>query len=107
MRAYTLEEVIDSCLKADINPAYKANATRRLIAYAKQRSAETGSKPSRIIAAVRASVTKKKSNKPKSSARNSKNPSELDLNKIHKALMRHLNVDLKTAQSVLNLDGKI
>lgn len=61
MRSFTLDEVIDSMLKADINPAYKAHATRRLKAYTMQRCAETNAKPSRIMAGVRAAVSKRKS----------------------------------------------
>jgi hypothetical protein len=62
MRSFTLDEVIGSMLKANVNPspAYKAHATRRLKAYTLQRCAETNAKPSRIIAGVRAAVSKRK-----------------------------------------------
>lgn len=41
------------------SPAHKANATRALKTYAVVRSLETGSTPSRIIAGIRSSVTRK------------------------------------------------
>ena len=61
MRSFTLDEVIDSMIKADINPAYKAHATRRLKSYTLQRCSETNAKPGQIMDGVKAAVTKRKS----------------------------------------------
>jgi hypothetical protein len=59
MKVFTLEEVIQSMLISDINPAYKAHATRRLNQYAYRRSIEINARPSQIKAAVKAAVTKR------------------------------------------------
>lgn len=48
-------------LNADINPAYKAHATRRLNSYVKRRCVEINAKPTQVLAAVKAAVTKRKS----------------------------------------------
>lgn len=61
MKVFTLEDVISSMLKADVNPAYKAHATRRLNSYVIKRCFEINARPSQVIAAVRAAVTKRKS----------------------------------------------
>lgn len=58
MKTFTIEDVVSSMLKADINPAYKANATRRLNSYVKRRCVEINSTPAQVIAGVRAAVTK-------------------------------------------------
>lgn len=58
-RLITCEEIVQSYILAS-NPAYKAHATRKLNSYVKQQCELTGSKPSRIIAGVRAALTKRK-----------------------------------------------
>lgn len=60
MKTFSLEDVIQSMLKSNRNPAYKAHATRRLKQYASKRSTEIGAKPSQVVAAVKAAVTKRK-----------------------------------------------
>lgn len=57
-----LEAVIQKMLDAN-SPAHKAQATRALNNYSKKRAAEIGSTPERIIAGVKAAVTKRRQNK--------------------------------------------
>ena len=57
MRHYQLEEVINRLVNAK-TPAYKAHATRALKSYAVLRAFEIGSTPKKVIAGVRAAVTK-------------------------------------------------
>jgi hypothetical protein len=59
MKPITLEDVVEKLLKAD-TPAYKAHATRSLNAYAEKRALEINSTPKRVIAGVRAVVTKRR-----------------------------------------------
>lgn len=59
MRTFSLDEVIDSMIKSGRSPAYKAHATRRLKSYVTKRSIEIGAKPSQVVAAVKAAVTKR------------------------------------------------
>lgn len=59
MRSFTLEEVVNKLLNAN-TPAHKAHATRALRAYSVQRAYELGTSPARVIAGVRAAVTKRK-----------------------------------------------
>jgi hypothetical protein len=61
MKFFTLEDVVNKLIKAN-TPAHKAHATRALKTYAVTRSLEIGSTPSRVIAGVRAVVTKRKQN---------------------------------------------
>jgi hypothetical protein len=61
MKKFTLNEVVDSILLADLNPAYKAHATRRLKSYVVNRCLEIDAKPSQVEAAVKAVVTKRRS----------------------------------------------
>lgn len=60
MKTFSLEDVISSMLKANRGAAYKAHATRRLRSYVAHRSLEIGAKPSQVVAAVKAAVTKRK-----------------------------------------------
>jgi len=60
MKFFTLDDVIDSMMKADINPAFKAHATRRLRSYTIRRCQEINAKPNQVVAAVRAAFTKRK-----------------------------------------------
>jgi hypothetical protein len=53
-----IRRVIDS--EKSNNPALKAHATRALRAYSFSRAEEIGSTPTRVIAGVRAAVTKRK-----------------------------------------------
>lgn len=53
------ETVIQRLLNAHKGPAYKANATRSLRAYAENRAKEIGSTPERIAAGVKAAATKR------------------------------------------------
>ena len=59
MKVFTLENVVDRLVNAK-SPAHKAHATRALKTYAVLRALEIGSTPSRVIAGVRAVVTKRK-----------------------------------------------
>lgn len=60
MKTYTPQEVVDSLAKSqNLSPAHRANATRKLNKYAKQRAIEINSTPKRVIAGIRASVTKR------------------------------------------------
>jgi len=61
VKIFTIEDVVSSILNADINPAYKAHATRRLNSYVKRRCIEINAKPTQVMAAVKAAVTKRKS----------------------------------------------
>jgi len=61
VKIFTIEDVVSSMLNADINPAYKAHATRRLNSYVKRRCVEINAKPTQVLAAVKAAVTKRKS----------------------------------------------
>lgn len=61
MKVFTLEDVISSMLKADLSPAFKAHATRRLQSYVTRRCREINAKPSQVVAAVKAAATKRKS----------------------------------------------
>jgi|688.fasta_scaffold262948_2 hypothetical protein len=53
-----LETVIQKMLDAN-SPAHKAHATRALNNYSKKRAAEIGSTPKRVVAGVKAAVTKR------------------------------------------------
>jgi hypothetical protein len=53
-----LEIVIQKMLDAN-SPAHKAQATRALNKYSKKRAAEIGSTPKRVVAGVKAAVTKR------------------------------------------------
>ena len=64
MKKFTLDEVVESILRADVSPAYKAHATRRLKAYVVQRCFEIDARPSQVEAAVKAVVTKRRSANP-------------------------------------------
>lgn len=59
MKSFTLEEVVDRLIRAN-TPAHKAHATRALKTYAVMRALEIDSTPTRVIAGVRAAVTKYK-----------------------------------------------
>lgn len=59
MRSFTLKEVVQRILTAQ-KPAEKAHATKSLNAYSVQRAYELGSTPERVMAGVRAAVTKRK-----------------------------------------------
>lgn len=59
MKTFTLNEVVERLLKAN-TPAHKAHATRALKIYAVVRALEIRSTPDRVIAGVRAVVTKRK-----------------------------------------------
>ena len=60
MKNLTTKEVVDRLICArSKSPAHKAHATRSLKMYAVIRALETRSTPTRIIAGVRAAVTKK------------------------------------------------
>jgi hypothetical protein len=59
MKSFTLEEVVDRLIRAN-TPAHKAHATRALKTYAVMRALEIDSTPIRVIAGVRAAVTKYK-----------------------------------------------
>jgi len=68
MKTFDLEDVIESMFKAEEcngsierKAAFKAHATRRLKSYVNRRCSETGARPSQIVAAVKASFTKRKS----------------------------------------------
>jgi hypothetical protein len=54
----SLEAVIQKMLDAN-SPAHKAHATRALNNYSKKRAAEIGSTPKRVVAGVKAAVTKR------------------------------------------------
>jgi hypothetical protein len=58
MKVYSLGEVVNKILNAK-TPAHKANATRALKTYAVVRALEIRSTPDRVIAGVRAAVTKR------------------------------------------------
>ena len=60
VKIFTIEDVVSSMLNADINPAYKAHATRRLNSYVKRRCIEINAKPTQVLAAVKAAVTKRR-----------------------------------------------
>jgi hypothetical protein len=60
LKIFTIEDVVSSMLKADINPAFKAHATRRLKSYVDRRCVEINAKPTQVLAAVKAAVTKRK-----------------------------------------------
>jgi hypothetical protein len=53
-----LETVIQKMLDAN-SPSHKAHATRALNNYSKKRAAEIGSTPKRVVAGVKAAVTKR------------------------------------------------
>lgn len=55
-----LKSVVQSLLDAHQNPAQKPHANRALMAYSKKRAKEIKSTPKRVVAGVRASVTKKR-----------------------------------------------
>ena len=55
-----LEGVVQSMLAAHLNPALKAQANKALKAYSKKRAAEIRSTPNRVVAGVRAAVTKRR-----------------------------------------------
>lgn len=55
-----LEGVVQSMLAAHINPALKTQANKALKAYSKKRAAEIRSTPNRVVAGVRAAVTKRR-----------------------------------------------
>jgi hypothetical protein len=56
----TLETVIQRMLNAHKNPAYKAHATMASRKYSERRAKEIGSTPKKVMAGVRAAVTKRK-----------------------------------------------
>jgi hypothetical protein len=60
VKIFTIEDVVSSMLNADINPAYKAHATRRLNSYVNRRCIEINAKPTQVLAAVKAAVTKRR-----------------------------------------------
>jgi hypothetical protein len=55
-----LEGVVQSMLAAHQNPALRSQANRALNAYSKKRAVEIKSTPKRVVAGVRASVTKRR-----------------------------------------------
>jgi hypothetical protein len=55
----SLEAVVQKMLVASMSPAHKAHATRALNNYSKKRAAEIGSTPKRVVAGVKAAVTKR------------------------------------------------
>ncbi len=59
MKVFTLEDVIGRLIRAK-TPAHKAHATRALKTYAVMRAIELDSTPTKVIAGVRAAVTKYK-----------------------------------------------
>jgi hypothetical protein len=60
MKSCTLKEVIDVIMKSqNLSPAHRANATKKLKKYVEQRAIEINSTPKRVLAGVRASITKK------------------------------------------------
>jgi hypothetical protein len=54
-----LEAVVQKMLVSSISPVHKAHATRALNNYSKKRAAEIGSTPKRVVAGVKAAVTKR------------------------------------------------
>lgn len=59
MKNITCREVVNRIVSAR-NPAYKAHATRKFNAYVSQQCNMTGAKPTHIIAAVKAAITRKR-----------------------------------------------
>lgn len=55
-----LEGVVQSMLAAHLNPSLKPQANRALKAYSKKRAKEIKSTPKRVVAGVRAAVTKRR-----------------------------------------------
>jgi len=55
----SLEAVVQKMLVASMSPTHKAQATRALNNYSKKRAAEIGSTPKRVVAGVKAAVTKR------------------------------------------------
>jgi hypothetical protein len=55
----SLEAVVQKMLVASMSPAHKAHATRALNNYSRKRAAEIGSTPKRVVAGVKAAVTKR------------------------------------------------
>lgn len=55
-----LETVVRGLLNAEVSSAHKASAQKALEAYSKKRAAEIKSTPKRVVAGVRAVVTKRR-----------------------------------------------